>query len=135
MLEPTRRALVRHLSRYDTVVEIGVGNRTAVAGDLAAAGIDVTATDIRERTAPPGVTFVLDDVTTPDRAVYADADALYALNLPPELHRPAAALAADVDAAFRFTTLGADQPAVPVERKPIPGDTLYLASADRRTDV
>ncbi len=132
MLESTRRALVSYLSRYDTVVEVGIGTRTEVASDLATAGVDVTATDIHERTVPSGVAFVLDDVTVPDRTVYADADAIYALNLPPELHRPVLDLAMDVDAAFRFTTLGGDPPAVPVERKSLPSETLYLASSDRK---
>lgn len=130
MLETTRRALVKRFSPFDTVVEIGVGARPAVARDLAATGVDVTATDVRGLEVPPGVAFAVDDVTAPERALYADADALYALNLPPELHRPVLDLARDVDAAFRFTTLGCDQPAVPVRRETIPDETLYLASPD-----
>ena len=33
----------------------------------------------------------------------------------------------DADAAFLFTTLGTDQPQVPVQRETIPGETLYRA--------
>jgi uncharacterized UPF0146 family protein len=131
VLEATRRALVRRLSTYDSLVEIGIGRRVAVAEALANAGIDVTATDIHECAVPRGVPFVQDDVTVPERAVYADADALYALNLPPELHRPTVSLAHSVDAACLFTTLGAEQPAVPVERETIPGDTLYYAAGSQ----
>ena len=130
MLVATRRALVRRLSQYDPVVEIGIGRRTEVARDLAIAGVDVTATDIHERAVPSNVRFVLDDVTSPDRSIYTDASVLYALNLPPELHRPALDLATAVDAQFLFTTLGTDQPQVPVERQSIPGDTLYLTRRD-----
>jgi len=123
--DDTRRAVVDRLSDYDRVVEIGIGRRVAVARALAAAGVAVTATDIHEREVPAGVTFVRDDVTDPTPAVYEAAAALYALNLPPELHRPSADLAATVGADLFFTTLGGDQPTVPVTREPIPGETLF----------
>jgi len=83
-------------------------------------------TDISERPVPDGVTFVRDDVTDPDQSVYADADAVYALNCPPELQRPIADLARSVDAAFLFTTLGADPPTIPVRRETLPGETLFV---------
>jgi uncharacterized UPF0146 family protein len=123
----TRDALVTRLAAFDTLVEVGVGNQFGVAAALADRGKRVTASDIYERDPPAGVAFVHDDVTMPDRAVYADADAIYALDVPPDLHRSIARLARDVDAAFLFTTLGSDQPAVPVERETLPGETLYVA--------
>jgi hypothetical protein len=146
--EPTRDALVAHLADearhasdaggegtdpgavYDPVVEVGIGHRTAIATDLAERGVPVTATDVHERAVPDGVTFVCDDVTDPDRGVYADATAIYALNCPPELHRPALDLARAVDAALLFTTLGGDPPAVPVERHTLPGETLFVAKPE-----
>jgi len=73
--------------------------------------------------------FVRDDIVDPDPAVYASADVVYARNLPPELHRPALEAARNADADFVFTTLGGDQPAVPVERKTIASGTLYVARA------
>ncbi|MFC7132140.1 MULTISPECIES: UPF0146 family protein [Salinibaculum] len=115
---------------FDPVVEVGVGHRTDVAAALADCGVDVTATDVRDRTVPDGVTFVRDDVTDPDRSVYADAAVVYALNFPPELHRPALAVARAVDAAFLFTTLGGDPPAVPVDRRTLPGETLFVAKPE-----
>ncbi|PSQ63436.1 MAG: hypothetical protein BRD21_02615, partial [Halobacteriales archaeon SW_8_66_22] len=102
--DATRDAIVSRLSDRERVVEIGIGRQPAVARALAAAGLDVTATDIHERAVPDGVTFVHDDVTDPDRAVYTGADALYACNLPPELQRPALSIAREVDASFLFTT-------------------------------
>ncbi|WP_267161211.1 UPF0146 family protein [Halovenus salina] len=134
MLDDTRRALVARLSRFDSVVELGIGRRTSVAQALAVRGRDVTATDIRERSVPTGVSFACDDVTAPDHELYADADALYALNWPPELHRPAVELADAVDATFLFTTLGGDQPVVPVRRITVPGETLYIARGGVRPD-
>lgn len=124
----TSEALVGRLSDADHAVEIGIGNRIAVARDLDAAGVQVTATDVRPRTVPDGIDFVRDDVTDPDRSLYADADVIYALNLPPELHLPAASLAERVDADFYFTTLGGDPPAIPVSRETIPGETLFMAT-------
>jgi len=122
-------ALVKRLSAADSVVEIGVGNRPGVAAGLAERGVDVTATDIRERSVPDGVTFVRDDVTEPELSVYQEADIVFARNLPPELHRPVRDLARRVDAACWFTTLGGDPPVVPVEPEQLPGGvTLYRAT-------
>ena len=127
MRDSTRDALVARLSGNTHVVEIGIGHRVDVARELVAAGVRVTATDIHRRTVPPGVEFVRDDVTTPELAAYTDAETIYALNFPPELHRPALAVARAVDADFLFTTLGGDPPAIPVRPETIPGETLYVA--------
>ncbi|MDS0476706.1 UPF0146 family protein [Natrinema sp. 1APR25-10V2] len=124
-------SLLEYLAGYERVVEVGIGRRTETARALADRGVSVTATDVHERAVPDGVTFVRDDVVDPDPTVYAGADAVYARNLPPELHRPALEAARDAGADFLFTTLGGDQPAVPVERKPIAEGTLYLARALR----
>jgi uncharacterized UPF0146 family protein len=128
--EATVDAIAASLADYERVVEVGIGHRTAVASALLAAGVAVTATDIRERPVPDGVRFVRDDVTDPALGVYDGADAVYALNCPPELHRPLATLARRVDADCHFTTLGADPPAVPVERETLPGETLYTAKPE-----
>ncbi|PSP83379.1 hypothetical protein BRC83_07205 [Halobacteriales archaeon QS_1_68_17] len=130
MRRDTRDALAARLRRFDRLVEVGIGRRTDLAAALADAGATVVATDLRERPVPPGVTFVRDDVTDPDPSVYAGADAVYALNLPPELHRPARDAALAADAAFLFTTLGAEPPAVPAASETLPGETLYRAGRD-----
>ena len=126
MRDATVDAIAARLTDCDTVVEVGIGHRTAVAGALADSGVTVTATDIFGRSVPDGVTFVCDDVTDPDQSVYAATDAIYALNCPPELHRPIADLARVVDATFLFTTLGADPPTIPVNRETVPGETLFV---------
>jgi uncharacterized UPF0146 family protein len=123
-------ALADQLASFETVVEVGIGHRTAVAAALADRGVAVVATDVRERAVPKGVTFVRDDVTDPDPTVYADAGAIYALNLPPELHRPTADLASSVEAIVYFTTLGGDPPTIPVELETLPGETLFRAKPE-----
>jgi len=128
VLDATRDTLVDRLSGYDRVVEVGIGHNPTVAAGLAQAGVAVTATDIYLCEVPSSVTFAVDDLTSPERALYVDADAIYALNLPPELHRPAADLARDVAADLLFTTLGADPPVVPVTREQLPGETLFVAT-------
>lgn len=85
------------------------------------------ATDVHDRPVPAGVRFVRDDVTDPDESVYRDAEVLYALNLPPELHRPTWTLARRVGVDFCFTTLGGDAPSVPVDSETLPGETLFRA--------
>lgn len=125
MRAETRHSICAHLTQFEQVVEVGIGNRPAVARTLAEAGLTVTATDIQERAVPANVRFVRDDVTQPTHAVYAEADAIYALNCPPDLHVPIRDLARSLDIPFRFTTLGADPPAIPVERETLPGETLF----------
>jgi len=130
-VDDPRRALADRLSAFDRVVEVGIGRRPGVAAGLAERGVDVTATDVVEREVPTGVDFVRDDVTAPAPAVYADAAAVYALNCPPELHRPLRVVAADAGAVCYFTTLGGDHPTVPVEREQLPGgETLYRVRED-----
>ncbi|MFB6166327.1 MAG: UPF0146 family protein [Haloarculaceae archaeon] len=130
MSDSRQEALAARLSRYETLVEVGVGNRPGLAEALAAAGATVTATDVADRAVGPDVAFVRDDVTDPDPSVYADADAIYARHLPPELHRPALDVARGAGAALLFTTLGGEEPIVPVARESVGGTTLYVADRD-----
>ncbi|EMA50975.1 UPF0146 family protein [Halococcus salifodinae] len=127
-MNPLTRALAARLAEFDRLVEVGVGTRTGLAGALADTGATVTATDIRSCSVPDGVAFVRDDVTDPTLETYADADAIYARNLPPELHRPARDLAREVDVSFLFTTLGGEFPTVPTATETLPGGTLFRAT-------
>lgn len=135
-LPPARRSLIDRLAEYDSLLEVGVGRRHGVATVLASRGADVTATDVHEQNVPEGVRFVLDDVVAAaERAQSGDhsgdhyaVEAIYALNLPPELHRPAWDVARAVGADFLFTTLGADQPTISVRRETVGEATLFVAS-------
>ena len=122
-------ALVKRLAAADSVVEVGVGNRPGIAAALVARDVDVTATDIRERSVPEGVGFVRDDVTEPTLSVYEGADIVFARGCPPELQRPLRRVARRVGAGCWFTTLGGDPAVVPSEPEQLPGGvTLYRAT-------
>jgi hypothetical protein len=126
-----KTALADRLARHDRLVEVGVGRRPDVAAALAERGREVTATDVHERPVPDGVRFRRDDVVDASRrddpGPTYHADALYALNCPPELQRPLVDVARAVDAVCYFTTLGGDPPVVPVARETLPDDTLFVA--------
>nr|WP_135306272.1 UPF0146 family protein [Halomicroarcula amylolytica] len=124
------RTLVGRLATTDSVVEVGIGNHPDVAAALAERGVDVTATDITARSVPDGVAFVVDDVTDPELAVYEGTDIVFARNLPPELHRPTRAVARRVGADCWFTTLGGDQPTVPVTREQLDGRVTLFRATD-----
>ena len=124
-------ALVSRLSAADSVVEVGVGNRPGVAGALVARDVDVTATDVRERTVPDAVAFVRDDVTEPTLSVYEGADIVFARNLPPELQRPLRRVAREVGAACWFTTLGGDPAVVPADPEQLAGGVVLYRAVER----
>ena len=119
------RSLVDRLRRHDELVEVGVGTRPGVAAGLADRGCRVTATDVHDRPVPDPVQFVRDDVTDPDPTVYRGADAVYALNCPPELQRPLADAATAAGAACLFTTLGGDPVVVDAAPETLSGGTLF----------
>ncbi len=136
-MDDVRAAVIDRLSEYESLLEVGVGRRPEVAAELVARGRSVAATDVREFPVPPGVRFAVDDIVARSEATDPGplyrVEALYALNLPPELHRPTRDVARSVGAEFLFTTLGYDEPAVPVDREALPGgETLFVARGERR---
>ena len=120
------QVIAHRLAGYNRVVEVGIGTYTDVAVLLTETA-DVIATDIVDREVPAGIEFFRDDITNPTPSIYAGADLLYARNLPPELHRSTYAVACEHDAAFVFTTLGTDPPAISDRPEMLPGETLYWA--------
>jgi len=140
MPRPTDPLIVRRLRDADRLLEVGIGDRTGVAAGLVAAGADVRATDVYPVSVPDGVRFRVEDVTTVEEPdAFHRVDTIYALNCPPELHRPIQKLAARVGAEFRFTTLGFDEPSIPVRRESLTdGDlrvTLYTAESRRSRET
>ncbi len=57
---------------------------------------------------------------------------MYACNLPAELQRPTVALADRLDAVCVFTTLGFEEPVVPVRRRSVEGAAWYVARGGER---
>lgn len=124
----TAPTLAEWLTQYDRLVEVGIGTRPAVAATLARNGRSVTATDIRPVQTPPGVQFVIDDITAPRQSVYATAEILYARRLPAELQRPVTALANRLDIAACFTTLGGELPVVEATTQTLAETTVYQSA-------
>ncbi|MFD1570508.1 UPF0146 family protein [Halorubrum laminariae] len=157
MVSSPRCALVESLSRYERLIEVGIGDRPEVALALADRDRDVFAIDVdvgdRVREAEDGIRgrngsrdgslrAVRADVLaladeraqlTPSGALPRSVDAVYACNLPAELQRPTVRLAARLDAACLFTTLGFEEPTVAVRRRSLDGTTLYVAREGTET--
>jgi hypothetical protein len=133
----SRTALAARLATYDRLVEVGIGHRPEVAAALVDAGCEVTATDVFDAPVPDGVRFVRDDVVARAESLDGrpggtyDADAVYGLNLPAELQRPARDVTHAAGADFLFTTLGFEEPAIPVARETVGGETLYVVECRR----
>ncbi|WP_435095512.1 UPF0146 family protein [Halorubrum sp. N11] len=153
MVSPTRRALVNELAEHERLVEIGVGDRPGVARALTERGSRVVAVDVKpgdrtlaaaretENEAIDGSLRVRrEDVlalaageTERDADFFANADgriaidAVYACHLPAELQRPTVKFAERLDAVCVFTTLGFEEPVVPVSRRSVEGASLYVA--------
>jgi uncharacterized UPF0146 family protein len=133
MAIPPDPLIVRRLSHADRLLEVGIGDRHGVAAGLVAADADVRATDVRAVAVPGDIRFRVEDVTTVDSPdEFHQVDVIYALNCPPELHEPIRSLAERVGATFAFTTLGHDQPAIPVDRETLTGETDGTAVTERR---
>ena len=151
MVSRSRQALADELARYDRLLEVGVGNRPGVARSLAERGREVVAVDVAlgaralaaaDETDAASVAGSLravegdvlalaeragDEAEPPGWLTAADVDAVYACHLPAELQRPTVALADRLDAACLVTTLGFEEPTVPVRRRSLPGTTVYVA--------
>ena len=79
------KGLVDYIAdRYAAAAEIGVGHFPDVARALTQRGLSVFATDV-EPFSHDGLTFLGDDITEPDTALYRHVDVLYAVRPPPEL--------------------------------------------------
>jgi len=152
VVSPSDRSLISALARHDRLLEVGIGDRPAVAQALAERGCAVVGVDIdisdhtreaerdvRAGEDPNGGSFRLIEA---DIASLADPeqsggwlreapeigfDAVYACRLPAELQRPTLALANRLNAACLFTTIGFEEPIVPVSRRSLSGATLYVA--------
>ncbi|WP_418280509.1 UPF0146 family protein [Halorubrum sp. DTA98] len=134
-------SIVDELAAFDRLLEVGIGRRPDVARALADRACDVIAIDVDEaalathdgpyRTGRGDVVALAEAVdplaTLPVDSDDAGFDAVYGLNLPAELQRPTVETARRLDAACAFTTLGFEEPVVPVRRRSLTEGTLYVA--------
>ena len=129
--------LADRLAGYDSLLEVGVGRRPDIAAALADAGSRVVAIDVDPEVVAEARAGAQTDVTVIHADVVSladqqqlpfeyDVDAVYARNLPAELQRPSQQLARRVDADLLFTTLGFEEPVIPVERDHLERDVLYV---------
>ena len=94
---------------YKYGVEVGIGHFPDVALALMAAGVRVFATDIKPFL-HQGLRVTVDDVTEPNRSLYADVDFVYALRPPPELVPYMKDLASEVGASLMVKPLASEYP-------------------------
>lgn len=117
---------------------MGIGRRPDLALALARRGVDVRAVDVHPPAdlglaLPDELRVRVADVTALDVQnldEFYRVEAVYSRHCPPELHRPVRDLARAVDAPFLFTTLGHDEPIVPVSRERVGDQVLYVADED-----
>ncbi len=152
MVSPSRRALVDELDRYGRLLEVGIGDRWDVARALADRGRDVVAIDVDEsiqRSAvdPRGSLLIrrrdVVAIAAADDPLAAlggpeatgsvgGFDVVYGVHLPAEIQRPTVVLAERIGADCLFTTLGFEEPIVPVERRTVAGVTVHVARRSGR---
>jgi uncharacterized protein len=64
---------------YTRAVEVGIGKNTDAAQILSGAGILLCSTDVKNLPVPDDLTFIIDDVFSPDITHYRGADVIYAI--------------------------------------------------------
>ena len=75
--------IINNYQGAQKIVEVGVGSRSGVLEELdKALDAQVIGTDIK----PDDPEIVADDITNPDLRIYENADIIYSLRLPIELH-------------------------------------------------
>ncbi|KXA90554.1 hypothetical protein AKJ37_00100 [candidate division MSBL1 archaeon SCGC-AAA259I09] len=75
-------------STADKIIEIGIGNTPQVISKLKEEleNCELIATDIRKVDTPEGVKSVKDDITKPELSFYENADLIFSIRPPPDLH-------------------------------------------------
>ncbi len=118
-------------SNYEgRAVEVGVGRRPETAAALAERGFEVVCTDVEPRETPAEVEFQVDDVREPTLHLYLDADVVYSVRPPYEIHRPLAEVAAEAGTALVIVPLGNEETPLEHELVNVEGDTLYVVEND-----
>lgn len=122
------QGLIDHLtSNYsERAVEVGVGRRPETAEALASRGFRVVCTDVEPRDTPEDVEFQVDDVRDPDMDLYREAEVVYSIRPPYEVHGALAELAATVGADLVVVPLGNEETPLDHDLKNVDGTTVYV---------
>ncbi len=129
MQEPrVNQGLLRYITSNYTgkAVEVGVGRRPETAAALSRNSFTVVCTDVEPRDTPEDVEFHVDDVRDPDLDIYRDADVVYSLRPPYELHHALADVAAAAHADLLLKPLGSEGTPLDHELVNAEGEALYL---------
>ena len=93
-------------AHYCHPVEIGIGKNPDAARCIHDEGVSIRATDIRPCLLPDWLSFIRDDIFSPDLSCYAGADVLYAVRPAEEMIPPLVALAKKIDCDLVVYHLG-----------------------------
>ena len=91
---------------YTSAVEVGIGRNTTAAQALYEAGVHVRCTDIRDMEVPAWLTFRVDDIFSPETALYAGSEVIYAIRPAIEMIPPLLVLARAVNSDLLVYHLG-----------------------------
>lgn len=93
-------------AEYHNPVEIGIGANSTAAVRIRDSGVFVRCMDIRDVDVPEGLVFFRDDIFTPTRPLYENADVLYAIRPAEEMIPPMITLAAALSCDLLVYHLG-----------------------------
>lgn len=92
--------------RYNSPVEIGVGKNFTAAECIVSVGTCCRCTDIKSQVPPEGVSFICDDIFSPDTGHYRGADLIYSIRPAEEMVPPMKELARSLDIDLLVYHLG-----------------------------
>jgi len=95
--------LVKH---YTNAVEVGIGKNMVVARILHDAGLSIRCTDVKDLPVPHWLTFMIDDIFSPDITRYKGVDVIYAIRPAIEMIPPLIALARTINCDLLVYHLG-----------------------------
>jgi len=95
--------LVKH---YTSAVEVGIGLNIEVARIFHDAGLSIRCTDVKDLPVPNWLTFMIDDIFSPDVSRYKEADVIYSIRPAIEMIPPLITLARTVNSDLLVYHLG-----------------------------
>jgi uncharacterized UPF0146 family protein len=91
---------------YSHAVEVGIGRNTEAAQIVSGTGKLLCSTDVKKMPVPEDLSFITDDVFSPDISLYREADVIYAIRPAIEMIPPLVGLAKTVNCDLIVYHLG-----------------------------